>query len=146
MSDKFNIIVDSSVIVKWYLPDEKDDYALKIQQDFTLKTIFISIPVLLFYEVNNILKSAAKSLRISQGKTYQVYEDLFQLDFTVYSSAALLKEALRLAIAFDITSYDASYIALAEYLKVPFFTADEKLVKKASSGLVKILGDYPNYS
>ena len=142
MSDKLNIIVDSSVIAKWYLPDEKDDYALKIQQDFTSRTIFISVPVLLFYEVNNILKSAAKSLRISKEKTYQAYEDLLQLDFTVYSSAALFKEALQLAIAFDISSYDASYIALAEYLKVSVFTADEKLVKKASSNLVKGLDEY----
>lgn len=67
---------------------------------------------------------------------------MLQLDFTVYSSVALLKEALRLAIVLDITSYDASYIALAEYLKVPVFTADEKLVKKASSNLVKGLLDY----
>lgn len=142
MNNKLNIIVDSSVIAKWYLPDEKDDYALKIQQDFTLKTIFISVPILLFYEVNNILKNAAKSLRISKEKTYGAYEDLLQLDFTVYSSIALFKEALQLAIVFDITSYDASYIALAEYLKVPVFTADEKLVKKVSSNLVKVLTNY----
>lgn len=143
MSDK-TIIIDASVIAKWYLPDEKDDYALKIQQDFTSKTIFISVPILLFYEVNNILKNAAKSLRISKEKTYKAYKDLLQLDFTVYSSVALFEETLQLAIAFDITSYDASYIALAEYLKVPVFTADKKLVEKTSSSLVKVLDDYPN--
>lgn len=142
MINKLNIIVDSSVIAKWYLPDEKDDYALKIQQDFASKTIFISVPSLLFYEVSNILKNAAKSLRISKEKTYKAYENLLQLDFTVYSSVTLLREALRLAIALDITSYDASYIVLAEYLKVPVFTADEKLIKKASSNLVKGLLDY----
>lgn len=142
MNDKFNIIIDSSVIAKWYLPDERDNQALKIQQDFSSKTIFISVPLLIFYEVNNILKNAAKSLRISKEKTYQAYEDLLQLDFTVYSSTALFKKALQLAIVFDITSYDASYIALAEYLKVPLFTADEKLINNIDSKLVLPLKAY----
>lgn len=142
MNDKFNIIIDSSVIAKWYLPDEKDNQALQIQQDFSSKTIFISVPLLIFYEVNNILKNAAKSLRISNEKTYQAYEDLLQLDFTIYFSTALFKKALQLAIVFDITSYDASYIALAEYLKVPLFTADEKLIDKIDSKLVLPLKAY----
>lgn len=142
MNDKFNIVIDSSIIAKWYLPDERNNQALKIQQDFSSKTIFISVPLLTFYEVSNILKNAAKSLRISKEKTYQAYEDLLQLDFTVYSSTALFKKALQLAIVFDITSYDASYIALAEYLKVPLFTADEKLIDNIDSKLVLPLKAY----
>ena len=52
-------------------------------------------------------------------------------------------EALDIAMKYDISSYDASYVALAEYLKKPFFTADDKLLKKVKSKFVFGLSDYP---
>lgn len=136
------IIVDSSVAVKWYLPDESDDNALKIKSDFAKGVILISVPLLFFYEINNILRTTTKSLRITKEASVKAYQDLLKLNFTNYSSRELFKLALEKALVLDITSYDASYVVLAEYLQTPFFTADEKLVKKASSSLVKVLDEY----
>lgn len=136
------IIIDSSVAIKWYLPDELDDKALKIKSAFAQRTILIAVPLLFFYEINNILRTTIKSLRITRGASIRAYQDLLELNFTSYSSKELFKIALEKALVLDITSYDASYVVLAEHLQIPFFTADEKLVKKASSSLVKILNDY----
>lgn len=136
------IIIDSSVAAKWYLPDEENVDAIKIKSDFTKKLISINVPLLFFYEVSNILKTTSKQLRINENRCIKVYQNLLDLDFTTYSSKELYKDALVKALNLDITSYDASYVALAEYLKVPFYTADEKLVKKAKSRLVKNLSDY----
>jgi len=137
-----NIIIDSSVAAKWYLPDEKDINALKIKADFTDKAILITIPILFYYEVSNILKTTSKALRISKEIVAITYQDLLKLDFTVYYSNVLFKAALEKALELDISSYDASYIALAEYLEVPFYSADDRLIKKANHKLVVHLKDY----
>lgn len=137
-----HIIIDSSVAIKWYLPDEQDGKALRIKSDFTDKIILIAVPLLFFYEVSNILKTASKSLRIAKEDSTKAYQDLMDLNFMIYSSKKLFKEAFKAALTLDITSYDASYIILAEYLQVPFYTADEKLIKKAKSKWVKNLEEY----
>lgn len=136
------IIIDSSVAIKWYLPDELDDQALAIKSDFKNGSILIAIPVLFFYEVNNILRTVSKSLRIEKEDSVNVYQNLLELGFIAYSSKDLFKATLEKALLKDISSYDASYVVLAEYLQIPFYTADEKLIIKTQSKWVKSLKEY----
>ena len=139
-----NLILDSSVIAKWFFPDEEEsDIALKIRENFVNKKITISAPTLLFYEVNNILKTAVKSLRIKKEKAVRAYRGFLDLGIIVYSSEELLENTLDKAMNLDLSSYDASYIVLADYLKAPFFTADKKLLSKAKSKFTFSLEEYP---
>jgi len=137
------IIIDSSVAIKWYLPDETDDKALKIQDGFRSKSILIAVPILFFYEVGNILKTTSKSLRINNEDALVVFKSLLELDFISYSSKELFKTALEKSINLDISYYDASYIALAEYLQIPFYTSDQKLLQRTNSILIKNLKSFP---
>jgi len=137
-----SIIIDASVIAKWLLPDEEDFVANIIKEDFASRAISVSVPVFIFYEVNNLLKSAVLSGRLDAKRAVSLYEAFLDFDFIICSSKPLLKATLRKAVELNISSYDASYVALAESLQIPFFTADEKLVKKASNSLVKVLDDY----
>lgn len=137
-----SIIIDSSVAIKWYLPDESDNNALKMRSDFADGNILISVPTLFFYEVSNILRTSTESLRLIRQKSIQAYQDLLELNFVSYANKELFKAALERGLQLDLTAYDASYVVLAENLQVPFYTADEKLVKKASADLVKKLEDY----
>lgn len=137
-----NLILDSSVVAKWFFPEEQNGAALKIKEDFVNKKITISAPTLIFYEVNNLLKTAVKSLRIERKKAINAYEGFLELGLISYSTKDLLENSLDKAINLDISSYDASYIVLAEYLKDSFFTADQKLLKNTKSELVKSVQDY----
>lgn len=138
------LIIDASVVAKWLLEDEQENpQALKIKNDFLDNKVTISVPIFLYYEVNNLLRSATLSKRMNPEKAVKAYQGFLDLGFIVYSSKELLTATLKKAFDMDISSYDASYIALAQYLQVPFYTADEKLVKKASTSLIKVLDDYP---
>lgn len=137
-----SIIIDASVVAKWLLPDEENFTANLIKAEFAKNAISISIPNFIFYEVNNLLKSAILTGRLDIKRASSLYEAFLDFDFTVYWSKQLLKATLKRAFELKISSYDASYVCLAEHLQIPFFTADEKLVKKASSSLVKVLNDY----
>ncbi|MEK7517743.1 MAG: type II toxin-antitoxin system VapC family toxin [Patescibacteria group bacterium] len=139
-----DIIIDSSVALKWFFPEEESsNESLKIKKDFTEKKIMISIPVLFFYEVGNVLKSSVKSLRIDSGKAKTVYEKFTHAEFITYSSKELFKDAFEKADSLDITFYDASYVVLADYLKIPFYTADKKLLQKIKGEYVFHLKEYP---
>ena len=138
-----SIIIDASVAAKWLLPDEANPIADLIKEDFAKRIISIAVPAFIFYEVNNLLKSASLSGRLNQKMAMSLYEAFLNLETTVYWSKQLLKAALERAFELNISSYDASYVVLAEYLQIPFFSADEKLVKIASNRLVRPLAVYP---
>lgn len=139
---KKTIIIDASIVAKWLLPDEYDPIADTIKKAFTDREIAVAVPTLIFYEINNLLKSAALSKRISVKDSADFYEYFLNLNFNIHWSKELLKNALQKALDLNISSYDASYVVLSESLKIPLFTADEKLVKKVNSPLVKSLEDY----
>lgn len=142
---KVNIIIDSSVALKWFFPEEKYyNEALTIKKDFAKKEIIISVPILFFYEVGNVLKSSIKNSRIDSNKAKRAYEKFTYADFITYSSKDLFKDMFEKATKLDITFYDASYIVLAEYLKIPFYTADEKLLQKAKGEYLHHLKEYPS--
>ena len=50
--------------------------------------------------------------------------------FDIYSDRELTGEALRIALEYQVTPYDASYVALAMKLKTDCATADRKLFEK----------------
>lgn len=136
------VILDSSVVAKWFFPEEHSKEALRVKDDFSSNALTVSVPLLLYYEINNLLKTATKSFRINAKDALDVYEAFLKLDFIVYSSEDLMTKALKKAIEFDISSYDASYIVLADYLEKPFYTADQKLLSKIKS---KFIFDIKNY-
>src|SRR6266404_1936720 len=115
-----HIIVDTSVIIKWLLPDEEDSTAMQIKQAFTSKTLTISIPHLTYYEVGNVLKIAVKRGRISKEIAKKLYNEFVDLEFVAYATRDLFTTALSKSIEFDISTYDAAYVALSEYLQVQF--------------------------
>jgi predicted nucleic acid-binding protein len=140
--NKTTLILDSSVIAKWFIPETDNEKALLLKEKFTDNTISIAIPILLFYEINNILKTTTQSLRIDINEAIETYKAFLKLNFVAYSSEFLMISAIELALKFNISSYDASYIALAEYLQVIFLTADRKLLKKVSSKFILDINDY----
>ncbi len=138
-----NIILDSSVIAKWFFPTEVDgQIALSIKDLFLAKEISISVPTLIYYEINNLIRTAIKGQRVSEDLAKKAYQGFLNLDLVVYSSKGLMESALEIALLLDISSYDASYVALSQYLKIPFLTSDQKLLDKSKSDLVLSLKEF----
>ncbi len=132
------IIIDASVAAKWLLPDEQDVIALKIKDDFKHRNVYINVPITIFLEINNLLKSAYKSKRINYKQAINLNNRFLNLEFVVHSSKNLMKMTLQVAASLDISSYDASYIALAQSLNFPFTLQIKNSSKKLKIPLLNL--------
>jgi predicted nucleic acid-binding protein len=133
-------ILDTSVIYKWYVEEEDTAKALLLRDDFVRRGVETVIPDFLFLELSNALRYNPK---MEQEDVEDIVDNLFELGLeTVVTTPTLTKEALRIAYDYQITVYDALYLALAQNLEFEFITADKKLYEKTKTlYLAKYLGD-----
>ena len=85
----------------------------------------IAGPELALAEVCNSLRRLEQSGEISNTQATGAYNDLLQLDLQLFPFAPLAQRIW--ALRYNVTSYDAWYVALAEALDCPLATLDHRL-------------------
>lgn len=133
-----NIVVDSSVAVKWlnYQDERNVNKALGLLHDLRNEKIAIFMPELAKYEVGNALlnkKMKAIDSREALSGFYEISIYFFPLDEDqAYKS-------MNIALKHNMTFYDASFIALAEKLKATLITDNLKHQGKYTESVIKII-------
>lgn len=84
-------------------------------------------PELVSVEATNILRRLERSKQISRAEANAAYEDLLQLDLELFPFQPFAQRIWELR--YNVTSYDAWYVALAESISLPLATLDKKLAK-----------------
>jgi predicted nucleic acid-binding protein len=88
----------------------------------------VHVPSLFLYEFGNLMISKS---RFDIDELERAIRALLSLPLVIVPPALpLLLDAAQLAREFDLTFYDASFIALAVELRCPFVTADRKLLNR----------------
>ncbi len=125
-------VVDASVILKWFLPDEPGtEQALALRYAHLSGLQRIAAPALLLYEVANTL---GRTLRLTEDEAETAFETLEATQLTFYVPGLPdLQRVVELMRAAGISAYDAAYVALAERLEADFVTADGRLVRKLAA-------------
>jgi predicted nucleic acid-binding protein len=138
------VVIDASVVLKWLFDDEECvSQAIMLRDDFYLReTIRIMAPRLLAYELVNGIVVAARKKRIPQDKATEALNDLLALNIELREIEPLL--SLELAFRYNLSAYDAAYLALAKSEKCELWTGDKVLYKavKEDPSAVKWIGDY----
>jgi predicted nucleic acid-binding protein len=124
-----SIILDASVVVKWFRQGEVlAEQALALRDAYLDGQIEVTLPSLLAYELANVLRYKA-DLTTEQVQT--AVGSLFNMGLGwVLPSSAVIERAVEIARTYDTTVYDATFAALAESLGATFVTADEHLVRR----------------
>lgn len=136
------VIVDASVVYKWYSLEKNSDQARTILQNHVDNQEIICAPELILYELTNAWVTKT-SLNLNQIK--RNFKNFKNVNITIeYLSYAIINKALGLAKKYKITIYDASYVALAKQKKCLFLTDDQRLIEKVNLPFVKLLKNYSN--
>lgn len=133
------VVLDTSIIIKWYRPEEKANKAtLEFKEKHALSDETIHVPALLLWELTNAF---AFKKEITQEDIEEILDNLFMLGLVVNEfHQEDFAQAFSLSRKFNISVYDAAYIALAQKLGCQFVTADRKLQRKVKSlGIVRCL-------
>ena len=130
-------VLDTSIAACWAFPDEHDPRA-----DAALAKIKIEeavVPSLWWFEVRNLLVVNERRKRITESGTNSFLRELSRLRIRVDRQP---EEAavMRLARAFGLSLYDASYLELALREAIPMATLDAQLAGAAVAEGTRLIG------
>ena len=118
-------VVDTSVVIKIFFPEEGSDRALSLIRNHSLIA-----PDLLLYEFSNYL---ALRRDITQDDVEFLIKRFYRLPFEFFVLPEnRFIEVCQFAKKLKVTAYDASFLILAKSLRIPLITADHKFYKVAS--------------
>lgn len=141
------VVVDANIALKWIFNEEDSHIALALLRDWSKQRIVVQAPVLLTYEVTNILyqKKRRGLISIERVKDAQRELLLLGLEFDFPQDHTLSRRAVELAHKYDLpATYDTHYLALAEREDCEFWTADTRMWRTVQGKLpwVRNLHEY----
>ena len=126
------VVPDSSVVLKWFRRAEAGlEQAEALRQAHLDGQILFVVPDLLLYEIANVLRFKSdldeEAVRSAVRSLTQIHLEISPI------TEPRLQRAVALAYKYNLTVYDATFIALAEEVGGDFVTADEKFLDKVAA-------------
>jgi predicted nucleic acid-binding protein len=118
------LVVDASVVAKWYIPEQDHELARDLRDDYVNGTHDLSAPALLPFEVINALKYSGQ---YDQDQLREAASTLPEYGISRHSFSEL-GPVTAVSDEADIPIYDAAYVAIAESLDSKVYTADSRLL------------------
>ena len=130
------IVVDASVIVAFLTELGPDgDWAESVVSKGVL-----AAPDIVFPEASNVLRRLGLSGALPWADASQAHHDLVQLEITLFSFIPFFERVWELR--HNLSSYDAWYVSVAEYLNCPLATLDLRL-SRATGPTCRIITPFP---
>jgi predicted nucleic acid-binding protein len=133
------IVVDSSVAIKWFVPQPNSTKAREVLDAYQNSELIILAPDLIYAEVGNIIWKINRFQGLSQVDAEDILNTFQAIEFVITPSSLLLADAYHLAVVHQRTVYDSLYLALSLRQQCQFVTADEKLVNSVSSVFLNVI-------
>ena len=137
--------VDASLVTRWLVPEDFSEQALNLLASWMRAKTELFAPTLLLYEVTATLRFLVSQKVLTEESGYEAFLHLRKLRIRLTSRAAIFPLAWNLARDLKRpTTYDTTYLALAQLLGCELWTADRKFHNAvgAKAPQVKWIGDY----
>lgn len=139
-------VLDASVAVKWVIPSANEALSaesLRLLRRYVAGEIDFVVPDIFWAEIGNVLWKGARQQRWSRTLAEGAASGMKDRNFLTISTQILLPAALKIALLYDRSVYDAMYVAAAIQFKIEMITADERLANALAASLpVKWLGAF----
>lgn len=135
------MILDASVIVSWFLPDEADGDSAAIRAAALASPDAAIVPRICWTEVANALARAVRRGRLRPEGAMAASTALEELMMLIPATDVDPAAALRLALDLDAGVFDAAYLVLARTTDRSLRTRDRRLAELAAeAGVVALHG------
>jgi predicted nucleic acid-binding protein len=118
------VVLDSSVVIKWFSKEAKSVEATKFMDSYAQGSVELVVSEIVFCEVGNALRYKPD---FDVWKLKSALSQLFNLRMkVVHLTENLMLRAGEIAYDGGVTIYDALPVAIAEHRKTVCITADEE--------------------
>ena len=128
LKKKENIVVDTSVIIKWFFSESENNVAAAhyLLKKFLDNEVGIITPEIALFELANVVKN---KIRLENNVTIgmEIIDKVYNLGIVFKVTKQMLKNAFNMAFIINESVYDCLFIATAEHFKSKFITDDKKL-------------------
>jgi len=125
------IVLDTSAVVDWLL---QTPVGQRIEQRIYERNETLHSVHLLDVEFAQVLRRLVREGTLAPKRAEEAIEDLIALRITRYAPVLFLDRIWQLRQ--NLSAYDAAYVALAEELKAPLITRDQRLAAAPGHGAV----------
>jgi predicted nucleic acid-binding protein len=121
------VVVDSSLALKWVLPEDKSTEARDLLAEWARSQVQPIVPSWFSCEIANVLYQFVKQGSLTVAVAQQFHRVIMSQVKVAPDEPALGERAIELAHAIRHRgSYDTQYLALAEWANCELWTADDK--------------------
>jgi len=132
-------ILDTSVVVKWYVTETNSDKANQLLDRFLHHALELVAPDVITLELVNALKFGA---HYSNSDLVKAVNYFYQLNLILIgTNQALIIKTVNLLNQPSLAAYDAYFIALANELQLPLITCDIKHHQQSVFPLIRYLNE-----
>ena len=125
------VVVDSNVLVKWFILEDFSDSARLLRNDHLNGYITALTPKYALLEFSNAMRKYVERGILSREDALKALDLLLEAGLKyVDIMPDYLSEALNYGMRKGITTYDAYYLVIAKKTNTNLYTADERLLKK----------------
>lgn len=122
-----DICVDASLWIRLFAREKGFEKLEETFKQWLEERDFFIAPSLLIFEINSTLRKKFKKGEINPAQVQETVDRLSKLPILLYQSQEFFGQVWEWAQKLNETViYDVSYLALAAWKKVPYYTADGK--------------------
>lgn len=123
------LVVDTSVAVKFYLPEDGHEEAVRLLDAADASTAELLAPGTIFPEGYNAITQQQRRGLLDPEDARQAWENLLRAPIYTYAIEDLIERTGQIARETAAIVYDALFLALAEGAETVIVTADARLIK-----------------
>lgn len=122
-----NLIIDASVLIKFFVPEVLSDKAEQLLARVEDGSLTLFSPDLIYAEAGNTLWKKLRLKELTRSEVAKIRDLIISIPLKIEASKSLFPIAVDIAIAYEVTVYDALYLSLAKIYETQMMTADRKL-------------------
>lgn len=123
------LIPDTSLVVKWFIDEPDSELADHLLDEIIQEKWSLAAPELLRCELTHVFWKN-RSRGFDEKNTLQAFKELQNLGLKEVPLLSLFPLSLKMVFLYNITIYDAFFVALAKSLHGILGTFDQKLIKQ----------------